>query len=79
MNCRLYLIPTLLGDGDYLRSIPRYNLQLIDSIRTFVVENEKSARKFIKTILPEKTIRTQHTNTEQIHIRRRIARIVKTF
>lgn len=54
MNCRLYLIPTLLGDGDYLRSIPRYNLQLIDSIRTFVVENEKSARKFIKTILPEK-------------------------
>ena len=53
-SCKLYLIPTLLGNGDFERSIPPYNLKIIEGIDTFIVENEKSARKFIKTILPEK-------------------------
>lgn len=54
MKPKLYLIPTLLGNDDWERSIPVYNLQIINSLNLFVVENEKSARKFIKTILPEK-------------------------
>ena len=53
-SCQLYLIPTLLGNDDFERSIPSKNLKIIDEINTFVVENEKSARKFIKTILPQK-------------------------
>lgn len=53
-SCKLYLVPTLLGNDDFERCIPLYNLKAIDEINTFVVENEKSARKFIKTILPQK-------------------------
>lgn len=54
MKSKLYLIPTLLGNDAYQRSLPNYNLHIIEKINIFVVENEKSARKFIKTILPEK-------------------------
>lgn len=54
MKPKLYLIPTLLGNDDWERSIPVFNLQIINSLTLFVVENEKSARKFIKTVLPEK-------------------------
>lgn len=50
----LYLIPTLLGNDDFDRSIPRWNLEIINSLDVYIVENEKSARKFIKTVLPEK-------------------------
>ncbi len=53
-STKLYLIPTLLGNDDFERSIPKMNLEVIKSINLFVVENEKSARKFIKTVLPEK-------------------------
>lgn len=53
-SAKLYLIPTLLGNDDFERSIPKWNLEIIKSIHVFVVENEKSARKFIKTVLPEK-------------------------
>lgn len=73
MSCRLYLIPTLLGDNDFNRSIPPYNLNLINSINIFVVENEKSARKFIKTVLPEKPqseleihLLNKHTTDEEL-------------
>lgn len=54
MKPKLYLIPTLLGNDDFRRSIPEFNLQIIASLNLFVVENEKSARKFIKTVLPDK-------------------------
>lgn len=54
MSSTLYLIPTLLGNDDFRRTLPDYNLHIVNQIRIFVVENEKSARKFIKTILPEK-------------------------
>ncbi|HLV24405.1 MAG TPA: SAM-dependent methyltransferase [Moheibacter sp.] len=54
MKSKLYLIPSLLGNDDAQRSLPDYNLTIMNSIRIFVVENEKSARKFIKTVLPKK-------------------------
>lgn len=54
MNCRLYLIPTLLGESKPTGSIPELNKEIIKTINVFVVENEKSARKFIKLICPEK-------------------------
>lgn len=73
MSCRLYLIPTLLGDGDFKRSIPGFNLELISEIKIFAVENEKSARKFIKTVLPEKSqselqihILNKHTDDKEL-------------
>lgn len=54
MKSKLYLIPSLLGNDDFNRVLPQYNLAIVDKIQIFVVENEKSARRFIKTILPEK-------------------------
>lgn len=51
---KVYLIPSLLGESPYNRVLPEFNLEIIRSINTFVVENEKSARKFIKQVCPEK-------------------------
>lgn len=53
-TAKVYLIPSLLGESPYNRVLPEYNLEIIRSINTFVVENEKSARKFIKQVCPEK-------------------------
>lgn len=54
MKSKLYLIPNLLGNDDFKKSLPDFNLEILLRIQIFVVENEKSARKFIKTVLPEK-------------------------
>lgn len=74
MKSKLYLIPSLLGNDDFSRSLPEYNLHIIRTIQIFVVENEKSARKFIKTILPEKKqseleihILDKNTSGEELH------------
>lgn len=74
MKSKLYLLPNLLGNDDSKRSLPDYNLQIVNQIQVFVVENEKSARKFIKTILPEKKqaeleihILDKNTSGEEIH------------
>lgn len=53
-TAKVYLIPSLLGTSPHDRVLPSYNLEIIRSINTFVVENEKSARKFIKQVCPEK-------------------------
>ncbi|MBS7334021.1 MAG: SAM-dependent methyltransferase [Weeksellaceae bacterium] len=53
-TAKVYLIPSLLGESTYNRVLPEFNLEVIRSINTFVVENEKSARKFIKQVCPEK-------------------------
>lgn len=54
MEAVVYLIPSLLGENDYRRSLPEKNLEIIQNIKIFVVENEKSARRFIKSVLPNK-------------------------
>ncbi len=54
MRTKLYLIPNLLGNDDFKKSLPDFNLEILRRIQIFMVENEKSARKFIKTVLPEK-------------------------
>ncbi|UKM64562.1 SAM-dependent methyltransferase [Flavobacteriaceae bacterium GSB9] len=51
---KLYLIPTTLGDNDPLEVLPLSVKQIIDNTDTFIVENEKTARRFIKRICPEK-------------------------
>ena len=44
----LYLFPVPLSTGDADRVLPALNLQLIKGIRYFVVENLRSARRFLK-------------------------------
>ena len=51
----LYLIPTTLGDNDPLEVLPITVKNIIDKIDTFIVENDKTARHFIKRISPEKS------------------------
>lgn len=52
---KLYLIPTTLGDNDPMEVLPTSVKGFIDRTDYFIVENEKTARKFIKKISPEKS------------------------
>lgn len=52
---KLYLIPTTLGENNPLEVLPITVKNTIELIDTFIVENEKSARRFIKAICPEKS------------------------
>ena len=51
---KLYLIPTTLGDNVPLEVLPISVKNVIKEVDTFIVENEKTARRFIKNIEPEK-------------------------
>jgi 16S rRNA (cytidine1402-2'-O)-methyltransferase len=51
---KLYLIPTTLGESNPDDVLPQTVKRAIDFIGTYIVENEKTARKFIKAIHPEK-------------------------
>ena len=48
MPATLYLFPTQLGDIDFNQIIPQFNLRLITEIKHFIVEDIRSARRFIK-------------------------------
>lgn len=52
---KLYLIPSTLGDIAPLEVLPISIKQAIEEINHYVVENEKSARRFIKKISPRKS------------------------
>lgn len=54
MNGKLYLIPTTLGDTEPLEVMPLSVKKVVEQIDYFIVENEKSARRFIKKITPKK-------------------------
>ena len=44
----LYLIPVTLSDGTHERVLPQANVLVVRQIRHFVVENVRSARRFLK-------------------------------
>lgn len=52
---KLYLIPTGLGDNPHLEVLPISIKKVIESIDDYIVENEKTARHFIKAISPQKS------------------------
>ncbi|WP_047546963.1 SAM-dependent methyltransferase [Psychroserpens sp. Hel_I_66] len=47
---KLYLIPTRLGDNPPLEVLPISVKKIIESVDDYIVENEKTARRFIKKI-----------------------------
>lgn len=47
---KLYLIPTTLGDNEPLEVLPISVKKVIEQTNVFIVENEKTARRFIKKI-----------------------------
>ncbi|MGH1385247.1 SAM-dependent methyltransferase [Kordia sp.] len=50
----LYLIPTTLGESEPLEVLPLSVKKIIEVTNHFIVENEKTARRFIKKITPKK-------------------------
>lgn len=46
----LYLIPVLLGDTAVERVLPTYNQEVVRDIRHFIVEDVRSARRFLKKV-----------------------------
>jgi len=47
MKGTLWLIPNTLNDGDPLKSLPAVVVEQVKLLRYFIVENEKSARRFL--------------------------------
>ncbi|WP_438962707.1 SAM-dependent methyltransferase [Nonlabens sp.] len=51
---KLYLIPVTLGDISPFEVLPLSVKKVIEKINHYVVENEKTARRFIKSVVPSK-------------------------
>ena len=52
---KLYLIPTRLGDNPPLEVLPISIKKILEEIDYYIVENEKTARRFIKRLSPSKS------------------------
>ncbi len=52
MSASLYLIPVTLGETPLEKVLPAYNREIILGIRHFIVENERTARRFLKKTEP---------------------------
>ena len=52
MKPTLYLIPVTLGDTPLERVLPSYNREVILSLKHFIVENIRTARRFLKKTDP---------------------------
>ena len=52
MEPALFLIPVTLGDTDHRKVLPDYNREIIAQIRHFIVENVRTARRFLKKSNP---------------------------
>ena len=50
MKGNLYLIPNTLGESPIERNLPKDTIEIIRSISFFVVENIRSARRFLKKV-----------------------------
>lgn len=48
MAGNLYLIPVLLSDTNTDKVLPSYNIDILNTIKHFIVEDIRSARRFIK-------------------------------
>lgn len=48
METALYLIPVMLSDEPLEKVLPAHNLAIVRGIRHFIVENVRSARRFLK-------------------------------
>lgn len=73
MEVALYLIPVTLGDTPIESVLPQYNKQIIVQIKHFIVEDIRSARRFLKKVDREIDIDTltfyplnKHTSPEEI-------------
>ena len=73
MSGTLYLVPVPIGDGDPADELAPKVVRLVSGIRDFVVENERSARRFLSRIMPQAgldassfSILDEHTRAEEL-------------
>ena len=50
METALYLLPVTLGDTSIEKVLPSYNKEIISGIQYFIVEDVRSARRFLKKV-----------------------------
>ena len=50
MEVALYLIPVTLGDTTIEKVLPSHNKEIILGIKHFIVEDVRSARRFLKKV-----------------------------
>lgn len=69
----LYLIPVTLGDDIISKALPPDAVAIAQRLETFVVENEKTARRFLGAIKPLKPVRelqmltlNEHTTEKEL-------------
>ena len=53
METALYLLPVTLGDTPLRNVLPSYNSDVIGGIRHFIVENVRTARRFLRQVNPQ--------------------------
>ncbi len=58
MEGTLYLLPTTLGESDLHHVLPDYNFSVMNQLTHFIVEDIRSARRFLKKINPTFNIDT---------------------
>lgn len=70
---KLYLIPVPLSDVPHERCLPEYNCRIIASLKHFIVENVRTARRFLRVACPDLVIDTltfyelnKHTEPEAL-------------
>jgi len=56
MKGKIYLIPATLGESEILTVIPKNVIDTVDDLQYFIVENIRSARRYIRKLLKEKDI-----------------------
>jgi 16S rRNA (cytidine1402-2'-O)-methyltransferase len=69
----LFLIPVTLGETEVDKVIPPFNIEIVNQLRYFIVENIRSTRRFLKKCNPEIDIDSltfyelnKHTDRNQI-------------
>ncbi|MBR4848936.1 MAG: SAM-dependent methyltransferase [Bacteroidaceae bacterium] len=53
METALYLLPVTLGETPLNNVLPQYNSEIIAGIRHFIVEDVRSARRFLRKVDPQ--------------------------
>lgn len=73
MDAALYLLPVTLGDTPVDKVLPAYNREVIWGIKHFIVEDVRSARRFLKKVDAEINIDeltfyplNKHTSAEEV-------------
>lgn len=63
----LYFIPVTLGDDNLARALPPDVISIAQKLEIFVVENEKTARRFLGLMRTQKPVRELTLNTLNEH------------